>query len=70
MDKIEQIRRDSIKKFIEGNNSIIGKKKIYGYKITKYNDLFFKMYSEVGYYYAFIGTLDNLFAPSGNFKGI
>lgn len=69
MDKIEQIRRDSIKRFIDANNAI-NTKKIYGYKFTKNKELYFKRYREDGYYYEFIGTLDYIFAPSGNFKGI
>lgn len=69
MDKIEQIRRDSISKYINANNTI-NRKKIYGYKFTKNNELYFKRYREDGYYYEFIGILDYIFAPSGNFKGI
>lgn len=70
MGKIEQIRRDSIRRYINANNNIINRRKIYGYKFTKNKELYFKRYREDGYYYEFIGILDYIFAPSGNFKGI
>lgn len=72
MNRQEQVRRDSIRTYINANNCL-NKEQIFGYKFTTGNQaaLYFKVLNPFTgkLYYRWQGYLSNVFNPSGTYKG-
>ena len=73
MDRIEYVRRDSIRTYIKAYNCFYTEQ-IFGYKFSKGNQaaLFFKILNPFTgkRYYRWEGYLSNVFNSSGTYKGI